>query len=86
MEALYQAIGAMLKDGAEFEREYALVVAAGSEPAKPGFSFACNAQHALMTHQRNQNFLLYWKNAAESVNQRAQKLPGTKLYRDYGKL
>ena len=39
MEALYQAIGAMLKDGAEFEREYALVVAAGSEPAKTWIQF-----------------------------------------------
>ena len=39
MEALYEAIGAMLKDGAEFDRAYSLVIEAGSEPAKTWIQF-----------------------------------------------
>ena len=39
MEALYEAIGAMLKDGAEYDRAYSLVVTAGSEPAKSWIMF-----------------------------------------------
>ena len=39
MEALYEAIGEMLNDGAEFERAYALVIEAGSEPANTWIQF-----------------------------------------------
>ncbi|WP_071841254.1 hypothetical protein [Synechococcus sp. WH 8020] len=39
METLYEAIGAMLNDGAEFDRAYSLVFAAGSEPAKTWIQF-----------------------------------------------
>jgi hypothetical protein len=33
MDALYQCIGEMLQDGAEFENAYSLVMAAGDTPA-----------------------------------------------------
>ena len=39
MEALYEAIGAILNDGAEFDRAYSLVIEAGSEPAKTWIQF-----------------------------------------------
>lgn len=39
METLYEAIGEMLNDGAEFERAYALVIEAGSEPANTWIQF-----------------------------------------------
>ena len=39
MEGLYEAIGAMLKDGAEFDRAYDLLNEAGSEPANTWIRF-----------------------------------------------
>ena len=39
MEALYQSIGEMLQDGAEFENAYSLVIAAGDTPANTWIRF-----------------------------------------------
>ena len=39
MDGLYDAIGAMLKDGAEFETAYSLVIAAGDAPANTWIRF-----------------------------------------------
>ena len=39
MDALYQCIGEMLQDGAEFENAYSLVIAAGDAPANTWIRF-----------------------------------------------
>ena len=39
MDALYQSIGEMLQDGAEFENAYSLVIAAGDTPANTWIRF-----------------------------------------------
>ncbi len=39
MDALYQSIGEMLQDGAEFDNAYSLVIAAGDTPANTWIRF-----------------------------------------------
>lgn len=39
MDRLYEAIGEMLQDGAEFENAYSLVIAAGDAPANTWIRF-----------------------------------------------
>ena len=39
MEVLYQCIGELLKDGAEFDKAYSLVIAAGDTPANTWIRF-----------------------------------------------
>ena len=39
MDALYQCIGEMLQDGAEFENAYSFVIAAGDTPANTWIRF-----------------------------------------------
>ena len=39
MDALYQSIGEMLQDGAEFENVYSLVIVAGDTPANTWIAF-----------------------------------------------
>ena len=39
MDGLYQCIGELLKDGAEFENAYSLVIAAGDTPSKTWIRF-----------------------------------------------
>ena len=39
MDVLYQCIGEMLQDGAEFENAYSLVIAAGDAPANTWIRF-----------------------------------------------
>ena len=39
MDELYQCIGEMLQDGAEFENAYSLVIAAGDTPANTWIRF-----------------------------------------------
>ena len=59
MDELYQCIGEMLQDGADFENAYSLVIAAGGNQPTPGSGSACNAPHGLMIHPRNQSSLRY---------------------------
>ena len=39
MDALYQSIGEMLQDGAEFDNAYSLVIAAGDAPSNTWIRF-----------------------------------------------
>ena len=67
MEALYEAIGAMLKDGAEFDRAYDLLNEAGSEPANTWIRLCVQCARRFDVRPEKSEFLTFWRNPAVST-------------------
>ncbi len=57
MEALYEAIGEMLKDGVGFELAYLLFIEAGSEPANTWIRFCFQCATRFDTPPEESEFL-----------------------------
>jgi hypothetical protein len=64
MDRLYDAIGKMLLEGAEFENAYSLVIAAGGIQSTTWIRFCVQGAIRLMSRQRSQSFCRCWRSSA----------------------